>query len=87
MATVKKIIFGTPVKKVVSSANGAGHLDFLDGVKPRTTNVRAHQDILMWDSAQQLWIAVPLANHFGLDSTGTSTGINTYLVLIVIILD
>lgn len=78
MSTVKKIIFGTPIRKVQSSANGAGHLDFLDGVKARGTNPRAHKDILMWDSSQGLWVAVPMANHYGLDSTGTSTGINIY---------
>ena len=50
MSTVKKIIFGTPIKKVTSSANGAGHLDFLDGVKTRSNNPRAHKDIFFFVS-------------------------------------
>ena len=77
MSTVKKIIFGTPIKKVQSSANGAGHLDFLDG--ERSILVRGElgkvPDSQHWEN-----IVVPESSWFNIDENSAYKFLNNMFV-------
>ena len=65
---IKKIITGTPVQKMVSSVTGAGHIDYMTGVKQPGENPRNNQDFFVYDSAEGKWVAMPFTTSPGLVS-------------------